>query len=134
MAENGNHTATRPHFAPWLGLSENIRQPRFAIEPLPPAVGEGYRLRLFVLDVAKTKEVEIDARFLLTARARIARRFTRRPQRRERYGSPLINVFNNKTLNERHFKGRILISLESLRGWEASPSHGCQAHWMRLLA
>ena len=59
MAENGNHTATRPHFAPWLGLSENIRQPRFAIEPLPPAVGEGYRLRLFVLDVAKTKEVEI---------------------------------------------------------------------------
>lgn len=59
MAENGNHTAPRPHFAPWLGLSENIRQPRFAIEPLPPAVGEGYRLRLFVLDVAKTKEVEI---------------------------------------------------------------------------
>jgi hypothetical protein len=59
MAENGNHTATRPHFAPWLGLGENIRQPRFAIEPLPPAVGEGYRLRLFVLDVAKTKEVEI---------------------------------------------------------------------------
>ena len=59
MADNGNHTATRPHFAPWLGLSENIRQPRFAIEPLPPAVGEGYRLRLFVLDVVKTKEVEI---------------------------------------------------------------------------
>ena len=57
MAENGKHTG--PHFAPWLGLSENIRQPRFAIEPLPPAVGEGYRLRLFVLDVAKTKEVEI---------------------------------------------------------------------------
>jgi hypothetical protein len=59
MAENGNHPSTRPHFAPWLGLSENIRQPRFAIEPLPPAVGEGYRLRLFVLDVAKIKEVEI---------------------------------------------------------------------------
>ncbi|HEY4047326.1 MAG TPA: hypothetical protein VGM27_10725 [Acidobacteriaceae bacterium] len=59
MADNGNHTATRPQFAPWLGLSEHIRQPRFAIEPLPPAVGEGYRLRLFVLDVAKTKEVEI---------------------------------------------------------------------------
>ena len=57
MAENGKHTC--PHFAPWLGLSKNIRQPRFAIEPLPPAVGEGYRLRLFVLDVAKTKEVEI---------------------------------------------------------------------------
>src|SRR5580704_3356102 len=57
MAENGKHTG--PRFAPWLGLSENIRQPRFAIEPLPPAVGEGYRLRLFVLDVAKTKEVEI---------------------------------------------------------------------------
>jgi hypothetical protein len=59
MAETGNHKATRPHFAPWLGLSENIRQPRFAIEPLPPAVGEGYRLRLFVLDATKTKEVEI---------------------------------------------------------------------------
>lgn len=59
MAENGNRPSTRPHFAPWLGLSENIRQPRFAIEPLPPAVGEGYRLRLFVLDVVKTKEVEI---------------------------------------------------------------------------
>lgn len=59
MADNGHHTDTRPHFAPWLGLSENIRQPRFAIEPLPSAVGEGYRLRLFVLDVAKTKEVEI---------------------------------------------------------------------------
>ena len=59
MAENGNHTAPRPQFAPWLGLSENIRQPRFSIEPLPPNLGEGYRLRLFVLDVAKTKEVEI---------------------------------------------------------------------------
>ena len=59
MADNGKHTATRPHFAPWLGLSENIRQPRFEIEALPPAVGEGYRLRLFVLDVAKTREVEI---------------------------------------------------------------------------
>ena len=57
MAENGKHTGSP--FAPWLGLSENIRQPRFAIEPLAPAVGEGYRLRLFVLDVAKTKEVEI---------------------------------------------------------------------------
>lgn len=59
MADNGNHTASRPRFAPWLGLSEHVRQPRFAIEPLPPAVGEGYRLRLFVLDVVKTKEVEI---------------------------------------------------------------------------
>ena len=59
MAENGNHTAARTHFAPWFGLSGNIRQPRFAIEPLSPAVGEGYRLRLFVLDVAKTREVEI---------------------------------------------------------------------------
>src|ERR1700722_19593640 len=57
MAENGKHTG--PRFAPWLGLSENIREPRFAVEPLPLAVGEGYRLRLFVLDVAKTKEVEI---------------------------------------------------------------------------
>jgi hypothetical protein len=59
MADNGKQTLTRPSFAPWLGLSENIRQPRYEIEPLPDSVGEGFRLRLFVLDATKTKEVEI---------------------------------------------------------------------------
>jgi hypothetical protein len=59
MSENGKQTVMRSRFAPWLGLSEHICKPRYEVEPLPPSVGEGYRLRLFVLDVAKTKEVEI---------------------------------------------------------------------------
>jgi len=59
MADNGKQTFIRSRFAPWLGLSEYISEPRYEVEPLPPSDGEGYRLRLYVLDVAKTKEVEI---------------------------------------------------------------------------
>jgi hypothetical protein len=59
MADNGKQTFIRSRFAPWLGLSEYICEPRYEVEPLPASVGEGYRLRLFVLDVAKTREVEI---------------------------------------------------------------------------
>jgi hypothetical protein len=59
MADNGKQTVIRARFAPWFGLSEHLGEARYEVEPLPPADGEGYMLRLFVLDVAKTKEVEI---------------------------------------------------------------------------
>jgi hypothetical protein len=67
MADNGKQAFIRSRFAPWLGLSEYISDPRYEVEPLPPSDGEGYRLRLYVLDVAKTKEVEI-GREIFTSR------------------------------------------------------------------
>jgi len=58
---------TQPRFAPWFGLSDNVQQPRYQIEPLPASIGEGFRLRLFVLDASKSKEVEI-GRQIFTSR------------------------------------------------------------------
>lgn len=67
MADSETHTLMQARFAPWLGLSENVQQPRYQIEPLPASIGEGFRLRLFVLDASKSKEVEI-GRHIFTPR------------------------------------------------------------------